>query len=102
MRMRLLMVATKQCLVAHINVCFTLVIFWNDVRRLTDRFADDLATSSSESKSSIAAPTWTFSNDSSRAVGKTARCEIEFEVPYDLGMPLLRRRLERKLNLCTS
>ncbi|KIR58545.1 transcription regulator [Cryptococcus bacillisporus CA1873] len=45
----------------------------------------DLATSSSESKSSIAAPTWTFSNDSSRAVGETARCEIEFEVPYDLG-----------------
>ncbi|WVO24916.1 uncharacterized protein IAS62_006296 [Cryptococcus decagattii] len=45
----------------------------------------DLATSSSESRSSIAAPTWTFSNDSSRAVGETARCEIEFEVPYDLG-----------------
>ncbi|KIR90390.1 transcription regulator [Cryptococcus deuterogattii CBS 10090] len=45
----------------------------------------DLATSSSESRSSIAAPTWTFSNDSSRPVGETARCEIEFEVPYDLG-----------------
>ncbi|WWC88446.1 uncharacterized protein L201_003357 [Kwoniella dendrophila CBS 6074] len=40
---------------------------------------------SSETKSSIQAPTWSFSNDSSRSVGQEARCEIEFEVPYSLG-----------------
>lgn len=37
------------------------------------------------SASSIAAPSWTFSNESDRDVGERARCEIEFEVPYDLG-----------------
>ncbi|WWC96338.1 hypothetical protein V866_003205 [Kwoniella sp. B9012] len=40
---------------------------------------------SSDTKSSISAPTWSFSNDSSRSVGQEARCEIEFEVPYNLG-----------------
>ncbi|ORX37203.1 ligand-effect modulator 3 family [Kockovaella imperatae] len=50
-----------------------------------DKYDYDLATSSSVSSSSITAPTWSFSNDSSRAVGERARCEIEFEVPYDLG-----------------
>ena len=46
---------------------------------------DDLATSSSVSASSIAAPTWTFSNQTSRPIGKQAVCEIQFEVPYNLG-----------------
>ncbi|WVR06543.1 hypothetical protein IAU60_003574 [Kwoniella sp. DSM 27419] len=45
----------------------------------------DLKSSSPTSKSSITAPTWTFSNDSSRSVGQEARCEIEFEIPYDIG-----------------
>ncbi|ORY30577.1 ligand-effect modulator 3 family [Naematelia encephala] len=36
-------------------------------------------------QSAIASPTWSFSNDSSRAVGEEAQCEIEFEVPYALG-----------------
>ncbi|WWD18682.1 hypothetical protein CI109_103136 [Kwoniella shandongensis] len=45
----------------------------------------DLKTSAPTTKSAIAAPTWSFSNDSSRPVGQQARCEIEFEVPYDLG-----------------
>nr|XP_019012979.1 transcription regulator [Kwoniella pini CBS 10737]OCF51760.1 transcription regulator [Kwoniella pini CBS 10737] len=40
---------------------------------------------SSDTKSSISAPTWSFSNDSTRTVGQEARCEIEFEVPYNLG-----------------
>ncbi|WWC62818.1 uncharacterized protein I303_105416 [Kwoniella dejecticola CBS 10117] len=40
---------------------------------------------SSDTKSSISAPTWSFSNDSTRKVGQEARCEIEFEVPYNLG-----------------
>ncbi|WVF69033.1 hypothetical protein IAT40_003807 [Kwoniella sp. CBS 6097] len=40
---------------------------------------------SSATKSSISSPTWSFSNDSSRGVGQEARCEIEFEVPYNLG-----------------
>ncbi|WVQ84999.1 hypothetical protein IAT38_007163 [Cryptococcus sp. DSM 104549] len=44
-----------------------------------------LTTSSSISSSAISGPTWSFSNDSSRGVGEEARCEIEFEVPYDLG-----------------
>ena len=48
-------------------------------------WVDDLKSGSSVSEGSIAAPTWSFTNDSSRAVGQRARCEIEFEVPYDLG-----------------
>ncbi|ODN93386.1 transcription regulator [Cryptococcus wingfieldii CBS 7118] len=51
----------------------------------SDAYNYNLATSSSVSKSSISPPTWTFSNDSSRTVGEQSRCEIEFEVPYDLG-----------------
>ena len=47
---------------------------------------DDLKTSSPVSKSSIAAPTWVFSNDSSRMPGQQAQCEITFDVPYDLSM----------------
>jgi hypothetical protein len=48
--------------------------------------ADTLdALSSSSSVSSIPAPRWTFNNDSSRPVGEEAQCQIEFEVPYDLG-----------------
>jgi hypothetical protein len=45
---------------------------------------DDLATGSS-SASSISSPTWRFSNVSTRAVGQQAMCEIQFNVPYDLG-----------------
>nr|ODN85294.1 transcription regulator [Cryptococcus depauperatus CBS 7841]ODN89758.1 transcription regulator [Cryptococcus depauperatus CBS 7855] len=45
----------------------------------------NLATSSSISKSSIAAPTWSFSNVSTRPVGEQARCVIDFQVPYNLG-----------------
>ncbi|KAK4688293.1 hypothetical protein P7C73_g1830, partial [Tremellales sp. Uapishka_1] len=44
-----------------------------------------LSTSHKSSQSSIAAPTWSFTNDSSRAVGREAQCVIEFDVPYDLG-----------------
>ncbi|KAK8858787.1 hypothetical protein IAR55_003017 [Kwoniella newhampshirensis] len=45
----------------------------------------DLKSSSPISASSISAPTWSFSNDTSRSIGEQARCEIEFEAPYDLG-----------------
>lgn len=45
----------------------------------------DLSTSSTVSKSSIPAPQWTFTNDTSASVGLQARCEIDFQVPYDLG-----------------
>ncbi|OCF35096.1 transcription regulator [Kwoniella heveanensis BCC8398] len=44
-----------------------------------------LKSGSSATKSSISSPTWSFTNDSSRGVGQEARCEIEFEVPYNLG-----------------
>jgi hypothetical protein len=33
----------------------------------------------------LTVPKWSFSNDSSRAVGERAQCRIQFEVPYDLG-----------------
>ncbi|CAD6570597.1 MAG: hypothetical protein TREMPRED_005916 [Tremellales sp. Tagirdzhanova-0007] len=45
----------------------------------------DLKTSSSVSKTSITAPTWVFSNDSSRMPGQQAQCEITFDLPYDLS-----------------
>nr|XP_019045387.1 transcription regulator [Kwoniella bestiolae CBS 10118]OCF24317.1 transcription regulator [Kwoniella bestiolae CBS 10118] len=51
----------------------------------TSAFDYAFKSGSSETKSSISAPTWSFSNDSSRPVGQEARCEIEFEIPYNLG-----------------
>lgn len=30
-------------------------------------------------------PTWSFTNDSSRAVGEEAQCVVRFDVPYDLN-----------------
>lgn len=47
--------------------------------------SDLLSASSPVSASSVSAPRWTFSNDSSRPVGERAQCEIQFEVPYNLG-----------------
>ncbi|KAI9634744.1 transcription regulator [Dioszegia hungarica] len=44
-----------------------------------------LATSSKISASSINAPSWRFSNVSSRPLGQRAQCEIQFNVPYNLG-----------------
>jgi len=44
-----------------------------------------LSTSSGVSASSINAPSWRFSNDPSRSFGERARCEIQFNVPYNLG-----------------
>lgn len=35
--------------------------------------------------SSIAAPQWSFTNDTSGPVGRKGRCVIRFDVPYDLG-----------------
>ncbi|KAL7420700.1 alkylphosphocholine resistance protein lem3 [Cryptotrichosporon argae] len=48
-------------------------------------YSYDLSTGSSVKASSVSAPTWSFSNDSTRSVGEEARCLIQFEVPYDLG-----------------
>ncbi|WVQ96547.1 hypothetical protein IAU59_003652 [Kwoniella sp. CBS 9459] len=65
-----------------------------DVEAPTDGSFQDMPSSSYEyavksgssaTKSSISSPTWSFTNDSSRGVGQEARCEIEFEVPYNLG-----------------
>lgn len=50
-----------------------------------DKYTYDLKTSSPVSESSITAPSWVFSNDSSRPYNQRAQCEITFEVPYDLG-----------------
>jgi hypothetical protein len=44
---------------------------------------DDLAAGSAVG--AVTPPTWTFSNVSSRQVGQQAMCEIQFNVPYDLG-----------------
>jgi hypothetical protein len=54
------------------------------MERYTDD-ADALSTSSKMKKSQISAPKWSFSNDTSRAVGETAQCRIQFQVPYPLG-----------------
>lgn len=43
------------------------------------------ALSSGHSSAGITPPRWTFSNDSTRAVGEQARCSITFDVPYDLS-----------------
>jgi hypothetical protein len=47
------------------------------------KHADNLATG--HSGASHTAPTWSFTNDSSRAVGERAQCVVRFQVPYDLG-----------------
>jgi hypothetical protein len=52
---------------------------------VADAGVDDLSTGSSMSSSSVNAPTWSFSNESSREVGQRAQCVIDFQVPYDLG-----------------
>lgn len=36
-------------------------------------------------KHDIKAPEWSFTNDSSRALGERSQCKIRFNVPYDLG-----------------
>lgn len=59
---------------------------------------DDLSTGSSSS-SSVNPPNWSFSNDSSRPVGERAQCEIEFQVPYDIGESMLAPQTGM-LNLC--
>lgn len=46
---------------------------------------DDLKSGSPIKASAIAAPQWTFSNDSTRAYDQQAQCRIRFNVPYDLG-----------------
>ncbi|EIW67719.1 hypothetical protein TREMEDRAFT_40353 [Tremella mesenterica DSM 1558] len=48
-------------------------------------YSYDLSSSSPVSKSDIPVPQWSFSNDSSRGVGEQAQCQINFQVPYDLG-----------------
>jgi hypothetical protein len=47
------------------------------------KHADNLATG--HSGASYNAPTWSFTNDSSRAIGERAQCVVRFQVPYDLG-----------------
>jgi len=43
----------------------------------------DLATGSSSAVTNT--PQWIFSNDSSRPIGQRAQCQIDFQVPYNLG-----------------
>ncbi|KAJ9121745.1 hypothetical protein QFC22_002366 [Naganishia vaughanmartiniae] len=46
----------------------------------------DYSLSSYEDAERYNPPRWSFSNDSSRAVGERAQCTITFDVPYDLGV----------------
>lgn len=48
-------------------------------------YSYQLKTGSPIKASSIAAPKWSFSNDSTRPLGERAQCRIQFDVPYDLG-----------------
>lgn len=61
------------------------------VRRGVRLISDDLQKSASTP--AVNAPTWTFSNDSSRSVGTEAQCQIDFQVPYDLGKSSIRSKL---------
>ncbi|KAG7529556.1 hypothetical protein FFLO_05572 [Filobasidium floriforme] len=44
----------------------------------------DYNLASGHSGASYTAPTWSFTNDSSRAIGERAQCVVRFQVPYDL------------------
>ncbi|WOO76799.1 aminophospholipid translocase regulatory protein CDC50 [Vanrija pseudolonga] len=56
---------------------------WADMPK--SAYGYDLKSGSPIKSSAIAAPQWTFSNDSTRPYDQQAQCRIRFNVPYDLG-----------------